>query len=264
MPRGRHRHSPPLHRLLLPAVVAGAALVCAGGAWLVGETGLGDTETVVLRGLTAVTAAVAVTGAVLLRQWDRAAGRRVGDLKAQQASTAWRAEEKQAELEGENEELREIRTRLDGKLREKRAELARLRSEHADLLRRYAYAETERASALEGRRQLEIEAAEPTKALTTSATDHRHSSGAPTPLTYLQANEALNNLARSAERQREKQREREREEEAEREKLAAERKARTSAAAAVPPAPRPAEPDGTAADTGSFDFFGVESGAVSP
>ncbi|MGI5349635.1 hypothetical protein ACQEU8_15755 [Streptomyces sp. CA-250714] len=211
MPRGRHRHSPPLHRRLPPVSVAVAALACAGGAWLIGEPGVADWETVTLRALTAAAAAAAVTGAVLLRRWDRAAGRQVGDLKAQLASAAWRAEERQAELEGEAEELREIRGKLDGKLREKRAELARLRSEHADLLRRYANAETERASALEGRRLLELEAGSTgsAKALTTSATDHRHSSGAPTPLTYRQANEALDALARSAVRQRTEERLRE-------------------------------------------------------
>ncbi|MFE0763982.1 coiled-coil domain-containing protein [Streptomyces smyrnaeus] len=208
MPRGRHRHSPPLHRRLPPVSVAAAALACAGGAWLIGEPGVADWETVTLRALAAAAAAAAVTGAVMLRRWDRAAGKQVGDLKAQLASSAWRAEEKQAELEGEAEELREARTKLDGKLREKRAELARLRSEHADLLRRYANAETERASALEGRRQLELEAGTTglAKALTTSATDHRHSSGAPTPLTYRQANEALDALARSAVRQRAEER----------------------------------------------------------
>ena len=240
MPRGRHRHSPPLHRLLSPVAVAAAALVCAGGSWLVGEAGVADVETVVLRGLTAAAAAAAVTGAVLLRGWDRAAGRRVGDLKAQQASTAWRAEERQAELEGENEDLRERRDKLEQKVRDKRAELARLRSEHADLLRRYANAETERASALEGRRQLELEAAEPAKALTADATDHRLSTGAPTPLTFLQANEALNHLSRNAARQR------------------AHREART--APATPVLPAQANPDGSYADTGSFDFFGLGLG----
>ncbi|MFE9393455.1 hypothetical protein ACFYMN_29370, partial [Streptomyces sp. NPDC006784] len=204
MPRGRHRHSPPLHRRLPPVSVAVPALACAGGAWLIGEPGVADPETVVLRALTAAAAAAAVTGAVLLRGWDRAAGKQVGDLKAQLASSAWRAEEKQADLEGEVEELRELRTKLEGRLREKRAELTGLRSEHADLLRRYANAQTERASALEGRRVLELEAGTTAsaKALTTSATDHRHSSGAPTPLTYRQAAEALDTLARNAVRQR--------------------------------------------------------------
>ncbi|HEV7626234.1 MAG TPA: hypothetical protein VGO89_07040, partial [Streptomyces sp.] len=190
MPRGRHRHSQPLHRFLAPVTVAVAALTCAGGAWLIGEPGVGDTDTVLLRATTAAAAAAAVSGAVVLRAWDRAAGRRVGELKGRQTSTEWRAEERQAELEGELGEAVEARQKTQGKLREKRSELARLRSEHADLLRRYAHAETERASALEGRRQLEIESGEPTKALTASATDHRHASGAPTPLTYLQANEA--------------------------------------------------------------------------
>ncbi|MGY1437225.1 hypothetical protein [Streptomyces reniochalinae] len=205
MPRGRHRHSPPLHRLLPPAAVAVAALACAGGTWLVGEPGVGDLDTVVLRALATAAAAAAVTGAVLLRRWDRAAGRQVGDLKARMASTAWRAEEKQAELEGEAEELREVRAKLAGKLRGKRAELTRLRSEHADLLRRYAHAETRRASALEGRRLLELESGAPaggSKALTKDATDHRHTSGAPTPLTYLRADEALTALARNVVRQR--------------------------------------------------------------
>lgn len=285
MPRGRHRHSPPLHQIIAPATVAAVSLACAGGAWLVGERGIGDIETVALRALAAGAALAAVTGAVLLRQWDHAAGRRVGELKAQQASAAWRAEEKQAELEGEAEEQRELRTKLDTKLRAKRSELARLRTEHAALLRRYAHAETERASALEGRRQLEIEAAEPTKALTTGVTDHRHNSGAPTPLTYLQANEALNALVRNASRQREADEQREREERVEREKREAEHRARTSAAAAVPPQSEPrsksrrkskkgggdekdragsAEPDSGSQDTGGFDFFGgSRSGAAS-
>ncbi|WP_327392662.1 hypothetical protein OG533_21460 [Streptomyces sp. NBC_01186] len=286
MPRGRHRHSPPLHRLLAPATVAAVSLACAGGAWLIGERGISDIETVALRALAAGAALAAVTGAVLLRRWDYEAGRRVGDLKAQQASTAWRTEEKQAELEGEAEEQREIRAKLDTKLRSKRAELARLRTEHAALLRRYAHAETERASALEGRRQLEIEAAQPTKALTAAATDHRHSSGAPTPLTYLQADEALNGLVRNAARQREADERREREERIEREKREAEHRARTSAAAAVPPQPeakpkpapekdggdggdekdragQSADPDGSSPDTGGFDFFGSKSGAAS-
>ncbi|MGP3976777.1 hypothetical protein ACTWQF_22740 [Streptomyces sp. 8N114] len=286
MPRGRHRHSPPLHRRLPPVSVAVAALACAGGAWLIGEPGVADWETVTLRALTAAAAAAAVTGAVLLRRWDRAAGKHVGDLKAQLASAAWRAEEQQAELEGEAEELREIRGKLDGKLREKRAELARLRSEHADLLRRYANAETERAKALEGRRQLQLEAGSSAsaKALTTSATDHRHSSGAPTPLTYRQANEALEALARSAVRQRTEERLRESRATAvvppqtapdtqrndknrpndkqtapgPRKPDAPERDAADKPETGKPDAPKPtaAEPNGSSGGAGGFDFFG--------
>ncbi|MFP8962514.1 hypothetical protein ACLIYP_18445, partial [Streptomyces nanhaiensis] len=202
MPRGRHRHAPPLHRMLVPSAVAAVALVSAAASWLVGDTV--DPGVVVLRLLTAAAAAAAVTGAVLLRRWDREAGRRVGEVRAAKATAEWRAEERQAELETELEESLEIRRKTEDTLRRKRTELERLRTEHAALLRRYATAETERASALEGRRQLALEAAGPAKALTTGAADHRRASGAPTPLTYLQADEALRRLRVNAARQRER------------------------------------------------------------
>ncbi|MDG9704357.1 hypothetical protein [Streptomyces sp. DH37] len=277
MSRGRHRHAPPLHRMLVPSAVAAVALACAGGAWLVGDTG--DPGVPALRLLTAAAAVAAVTGAVLLRRWDREAGRRVGEVRAARATAEWRAEERQAELETELEESLEIRRGVEGALRRKRAELERLRTEHAALLRRYANAETERASALEGRRQLALEAAGPAKALTAGAADHRQASGAPTPLTYLQADEALRRLRVNAARQRERE----------------EREARGKEEAAAGPAPersapvqparpaqptqpaRPAQPrqDGTAPapepygqrsgsrgsgapKRGGFDFFGTQ------
>ncbi|TVL92138.1 hypothetical protein CD790_10345 [Streptomyces sp. SAJ15] len=149
MPRGRHRQAPPLHRLLPPTSVAAASIACAAGAWLAGEV-------TVVRGLAAAASAAAVVGAVLLRRWDRAAGKRVAELTKARAREEWRAEERMAELEADVEEAREARAALNGKLRAKRAELARLRNEHAELLRRYATAETERARALEGRRQLAL------------------------------------------------------------------------------------------------------------
>ncbi|MCX3063263.1 hypothetical protein OFY01_26590, partial [Streptomyces sp. GXMU-J5] len=142
MPRGRHRHSPPLHRLLPPSVIAGVPLVCAGGAWL-------SDDPLIQRCITAAAAVAAVVGAVVMRRWDRLAGRQVAELTRGAAGARWRHEEAMAELEGDLEESRELRTRLEGKLRAKRAELAALRGEHAALLRRYATAETERASALE-------------------------------------------------------------------------------------------------------------------
>ncbi|MEU8543993.1 hypothetical protein AB0C52_29040 [Streptomyces sp. NPDC048717] len=157
MPRGRHRHSPPLHKLLPPASVAGAAVVCAAGAWLFGEP-------VVLRLLVAAAAAAAVTGVVLMRRRDHSAGRQVAELTRARAADQWKTEERIAELESDLEESRELRARLDAKLRAKRVELAGLRSEHADLLRRYATAETERASALEGRRVLALESGAAAKA----------------------------------------------------------------------------------------------------
>ncbi|MER6285531.1 hypothetical protein [Streptomyces sviceus] len=152
MPRGRHRHSPPLHRLLPPSAIAGVSLVCAFGPWVFSQQA-------VLRVIAAFAAAVAVVGAAVMRRWDAQAGKQVADLTRARASDEWRHEERVAELETDLEESRELRVKLEQRLRAKRAELAGLRNEHAALLRRYATAETERASALEGRRLLEIEAA---------------------------------------------------------------------------------------------------------
>ncbi|MBU7598140.1 hypothetical protein JGS22_011075 [Streptomyces sp. P38-E01] len=194
MPRGRHRQELPLHRLLVPAGVAAFALLCAVGALFVGDDA-------VLRVLTAAAAVAAVVGAVLLRSWDSAAGRRAAEAHAERANTALLADERAAESAAELRRARELRTKLEKRLRAKRAQLAALRTEHAALLRRYANAETQRASALEGRRQLAIAASEPVKALTTGAADHRAASGAPSRLTYLQADQALANLRRSGARQ---------------------------------------------------------------
>ncbi|MGW1557668.1 hypothetical protein ACWCQ1_14300 [Streptomyces sp. NPDC002144] len=163
MPRGRHRHSPPLHRLLPPSAIAGVSLVCAFGPWVFSEPA-------VLRVIAAFAAATAVIGAAVMRRWDAQAGKQVADLTRARASDEWRHEERVAELETDLEESRELRAKLEQRLRAKRAELAGLRNEHAALLRRYATAETERASALEGRRLLEIEAAAPdTDALPSAA-----------------------------------------------------------------------------------------------
>ncbi|CAM5713043.1 hypothetical protein SBADM41S_01777 [Streptomyces badius] len=164
-------------------MVAGVSVVGAAGAWLLAEP-------LALRGLVAAVAAAAVTGAYLMRSWDRAAGLRVAELTRARASDEWRAEERIAELEQDLEESRELRTRLETKLRRKRVELAGLRGEHAGLLRRYANAEAERASALEGRRQLAIEAAAPKELLPARST--------PTPESYRRADEALMNLTRNA------------------------------------------------------------------
>ncbi|MFE5399580.1 hypothetical protein ACFQ9U_34080 [Streptomyces sp. NPDC056568] len=163
MPRGRHRHSPPLHRLLPPSAIAGVSLVCALGPWVFSEA-------MILRSLAAAAAVTAVGGAVVMRHWDAQAGRRVADLTRARASDEWRYEERVAELESDLEESRELRVKLEHRLRAKRTELAGLRNEHAALLRRYATAETERASALEGRRLLEIEAVPPARALPAART----------------------------------------------------------------------------------------------
>lgn len=133
-------------------MIAGVSVVCAVGPWLF-------TDAVLLRALAAGAAVTTGVGTFVMRRWDVAAGKRVADLTRARASDEWRHEERVAELETDLEESRELRQKLEHKLRAKRTELARLRNEHAALLRRYATAETERASALEGRRLLEIEAA---------------------------------------------------------------------------------------------------------
>jgi hypothetical protein len=129
------------------------------------------TEPTVLRGLAAAAAATAVVGAVVLRRWDIQAGKRVADLTRGRASDEWRFEERVAELEADLEESRELRAKLEQRLRAKRTELAGLRNEHASLLRRYATAETERASVLEERRVLEIEATAPVRAALPAGAD---------------------------------------------------------------------------------------------
>lgn len=119
------------------------------------------TDTGILRVLAAFAAAITVVGAAVMRRWDAEAGKQVADLTRARAGDDWRHEERVAELETDLEESRELRAKLEQKLRAKRTELQGLRNEHAALLRRYATAETERASALEGRRLLELEVSEP-------------------------------------------------------------------------------------------------------
>ncbi|WP_405529869.1 hypothetical protein OG592_18425 [Streptomyces avidinii] len=192
MPRGRHRNPEPLHRLLTPTTVAGVSVASAGAAWLLAEP-------MALRLLVAVTAAAGVAGAVVMRAWDRSAGRRVAELARERVKDEWRTDERIAELESDLEEARVLRARLDAKLRAKRVELAGLRGEHAALLRRYATAETERASALEGRRLLAIEASAAPASMAKelpAVTEERTSAGAPTAVGYARAFAALGALAR--------------------------------------------------------------------
>ncbi|MFF5156463.1 hypothetical protein ACFY3N_09460 [Streptomyces sp. NPDC000348] len=144
--------------MLPPSAIAGVSAVCALGPWVF-------TQPMVLRVLAAAAAATAIGGAVVMRHWDTQAGKRVAELTRARASDEWRFEERVAELESDLEESRELRTKLEQRLRAKRAELAGLRNEHAALLRRYAASEVDRASVLEERRVLEIEATVPARAL---------------------------------------------------------------------------------------------------
>ncbi|GAB2328530.1 hypothetical protein STREPTOSP366_37080, partial [Streptomyces variabilis] len=148
--------------MLPPSAIAGVSVVCALAPWVF-------IQPVVLRLLAAAAAVTAIVGAVVMRHWDAQAGKRVADLTRARASDEWRFEERVAELESDLEESRELRMKLEQRLRAKRAELAGLRNEHAALLRRYAAAEAERANVLEDRRVLEIEAAVPVRALPAGA-----------------------------------------------------------------------------------------------
>ncbi|GGX30569.1 hypothetical protein GCM10010297_60090 [Streptomyces malachitofuscus] len=156
--------------MLPPSAIAGVSAVCALGPWVF-------TQPMVLRVLAAAAAVTAIVGAVVMRHWDAQAGKRVADLTRARASDEWRFEERVAELESDLEESRELRMKLEQRLRAKRAELAGLRNEHASLLRRYAAAEVDRASVLEERRVLEIEATVPARALTAGPS----ASGEPEP-----------------------------------------------------------------------------------
>lgn len=200
MPRGRHRNPEPLHRLLTPTAIAGVSVVSAGAAWLLAEP-------MPLRLLVALTAAAGLAGAVVMRSWDLAAGRRVSELGRERVKDEWRTDERIAELESDLEEARVLRGKLDAKLRAKRVELAGLRGEHASLLRRYATAETERASALEGRRLLAIEAAAPAASASAegpkelpAVSEERTSAGAATSVGFARAHAALSALADKAAR----------------------------------------------------------------
>ncbi|WP_404957965.1 hypothetical protein [Streptomyces sp. 147326] len=255
MPRGRHRNPEPLHRLLTPTTVAGVSVISAGAAWLLAEP-------LALRLLVALTASAGVGGAVVMRAWDRSAGRRVAELARERVKDEWRTDERIAELESDLEEARVLRGRLDAKLRAKRVELAGLRGEHAALLRRYATAETERASALEGRRLLAIEASAAPAAAQKElppVSEERTSAGAPTTVGYARAHAALGALA------------------ARRAQTQAALPAAPAAAAALPspsapassvPARRPAAVAPYAAQRrtasrveGGFDFFGTKNAA---
>ncbi|MER5765173.1 hypothetical protein [Streptomyces sp. NPDC002082] len=200
MPRGRHRNPEPLHRLLTPTAVAGVSVAGAGAAWLLAEP-------MALRLLVALTAAAGLAGAVVMRSWDLAAGRRVTELGRERVKDEWRTDERIAELESDLEEARVLRAKLDAKLRAKRVELAGLRGEHASLLRRYATAETERASALEGRRLLAIEAAAPAAPAAQgprelpAVSEERTSAGAATSVGFARAHAALVALADKTARQ---------------------------------------------------------------
>lgn len=260
--------------MLPPLSIAGGAAVLAAASLMAADTG-------VIRVLTAATALTAIAGAALARAWDRSAGREVAELEAARVREEWRTDERVAELETDLEESRELRGRLEKKLRAKRTELARLRTEHADLLRRYATAEAERARALEKNRQLRVGDVPHQLALTSGTS-------AIGPAAFLKAEQALRDLSRNAAGQQaqatvEEARRREAAAPAEEEpqgRHTAESHARTSAAglpvrehrlvpavaAAVLPYAQPSTSSGGSAQRtiGGFDFFGTQKELPAP
>jgi hypothetical protein len=262
--------------MLPPLTVAGCAAALAAASLLAADTG-------VLRVLTAAAALTACAGAGLARIWDRSAGRQVAELTTARLRDEWRTDERIAEVETELEGSRELRGRLEKKLRGKRSELARLRTEHADLLRRYATAESERARALEARRRLQLDGAQQPLALTTGPSPVG-------PAAFLKAEQALRDLTRN----RATQQGRRTVEEARRRDAAPdEHQGRHAAgtagtsgapvtetavglpvrehrlvpavAAAVLPYAQPSRPAGTGSRAiGGFDFFGTQKPADDP
>jgi hypothetical protein len=179
--------------MLPPLTVAACAAAFAVAAQVTSDTG-------VIRTLAVATAVAAAAGAALARTWDRSAGREVAELNAARVREEWRTDERVAELETDLEESREIRGKLETKLRAKRSELARLRSEHADLLRRYATAESERARALEAsrRRPQDAQKQQP------QSSQQLVPAAKPSPVgpaAFLKAEQALKDLPRNAARQ---------------------------------------------------------------
>ena len=219
-------------RRILPPLTA-AVLASATAV-----TALISDDAAVLRVIAVAATAVALGGAVLHAQQDRAAEQEMDRLIAARASAEFRADEQTAEAEGALEAELEGRERAERTLAARRAELAKLRGEHAELLRRYAVAESERAAALE-RARLAV------------AAEHR-----PAPLTsgaFREAAAALTALER-------------RERSAEQptggtgERLGTPKAAR--AVAVVPPSRR-ATRRAVAENSGGFDFFGRAGGGAS-
>ncbi|MFW6691718.1 hypothetical protein [Streptomyces sp. MAR4 CNX-425] len=193
MSRGRHRFSSPMRGLLLPVSFAVVALGCAVAAWLVS----GDGPAV--RWLAVGAAGAAVGASAFWRLRDRMAALQVAEATGARARAERRHEERVAELKSDLEEARRIRGELEKRLGSRHVDLARLRTDHAALLARYATAESERAAALEGRRQLAIEAATPAKELPPAGGQPQ--ARPPSLSSYLRASRALDDLAGNAARQ---------------------------------------------------------------
>ena len=176
MPRGRHRQSSPLSRLLPPTacgVLAIASLISA----------VFTADPVVLRTLVVAASVGAFAGAVLLRLRDHAGEI---DLEAEIAARSRdeaRFEERAAELEAQAESAEEQVKRLERRLLAQRAQITRIESENSRLLRDRARAAAEQAA----------READETRRGESVARGTR-----PTPTAYLKAAAALRGMERRA------------------------------------------------------------------
>lgn len=176
MPRGRHRQTSPLNRLLPPiacGVLAVAALVSAPLT----------SDLVLLRVLVVATAVGAASAAVLLRMRDRAGDVELEAEVSARARDEARFEDRIAELEFQAETAEEQAKRLERRLLAQRSQLARAEGDIQRLLRERARVAAEHAAraAEEARRR---EAAE--------------RGVRPTPTAYLKAASVLRGLERRA------------------------------------------------------------------
>ncbi|MFC1410662.1 hypothetical protein ACEZCY_16950 [Streptacidiphilus sp. N1-12] len=176
MPRGRHRQSSPLSRLLPPTACGVLAI-----ASLIAAVFTGDPA--VLRTLVVAASVGAFAGAVLLRLREHAGDVELEAEIAARSRDESRFEDRVAELEYQAETAEEQVKRLERRLLAQRAQITRIESENARLLRERA-----RAAAEEIARE-----AEQARLREVTARGTR-----PTPTAYLKAAAALRGLERRA------------------------------------------------------------------
>jgi len=176
MPRGRHRQTSPLNRLLPPiacGVLAVAALVSAPLT----------SDLVLLRVLVVATAVGAASSAVLLRLRERAGEAELEAEVSARSRDEARFEDRIAELEFAAETAEEQAKRLERRLLAQRSQLARAEGDIQRLLReraRIAAEHAARAAAEERRRVAAVRGVRPT------------------PTAYLKAASVLRGLERRA------------------------------------------------------------------
>ncbi|MEY9840796.1 hypothetical protein [Streptacidiphilus sp. EB103A] len=176
MPRGRHRQSSPLSRLLPPTacgVLAIASLISAVFA----------TDPAMLRVLVVAASVGAFAGAVLLRLREHAGQIELEAEMAARGRDEARFEDRVAELEYAAEAAEEQVKRMERRLLAQRSQIARAEAENARLLRERARVAAEQA----------LREAEETQRRESALRGTR-----PTPTAYLKAAAALRGLERRA------------------------------------------------------------------